>query len=226
MATTGCSVRRAAEPRCQPTFAGSSDHRWHRPPRSYTIGSLSEPRRRTAVPIVADHPSVGFVGLGVMGTPMAGHLADAGYPLAVYDRDPEVSDQVARSNPSVRIATSPADLARTSEIVFTMLPDGRVVNEVAAGDRRAGARPRRRFAPGRHVVVATVDHGRDGEGARRRRRLDGRRPGLGRPVGGAGGRARVHGRRRRRATWRVPGRCSTCSDGPCSTSARSGRDIS
>jgi 2-hydroxy-3-oxopropionate reductase len=63
---------------------------------------------------------VGFVGLGIMGTPMAGHLLAAGHELFVYDlRLPPQSlvDQGAK------VCACGADVARQSEVVIVMVPD-------------------------------------------------------------------------------------------------------
>jgi 3-hydroxyisobutyrate dehydrogenase len=79
-------------------------------------------------------PRVGFVGLGIMGTPMAGHLAVAGYPLTVFDIDTSASAALAGSTGGVAVATSLTHLAESSDVVVTMLPDGNVVGEVVGAD--------------------------------------------------------------------------------------------
>ncbi|MCZ7665582.1 MAG: NAD(P)-dependent oxidoreductase [Thermoleophilia bacterium] len=79
-------------------------------------------------------PRVGFIGLGVMGAPMAGHLARAGYSLAVHDIDRLRVDEVAAEHPGVRVAATPKTVAEASDIVITMLPSGKYVREVALGD--------------------------------------------------------------------------------------------
>ena len=76
---------------------------------------------------------IGFVGLGIMGEPMVGHLAAAGNELAVFDVNAEAVGRVVVNYPEVTVAESPADLERRSEVVITMLPDGNVVGEVATG---------------------------------------------------------------------------------------------
>jgi 2-hydroxy-3-oxopropionate reductase len=61
---------------------------------------------------------IGFIGLGVMGAPMARHLAAAGHEIAtVLNRSPLPNDLKAS------VVASPAEVARISEIVITMLPD-------------------------------------------------------------------------------------------------------
>jgi 2-hydroxy-3-oxopropionate reductase len=75
---------------------------------------------------------VGFIGLGIMGKPMAGHLLAAGYPLTVHSRSaPPVNELVAAG---VARAGSPAEVARSSDVVITMLPDTPDVELVLFGD--------------------------------------------------------------------------------------------
>jgi 3-hydroxyisobutyrate dehydrogenase len=81
---------------------------------------------------VHDH-HVGFVGLGVMGLPMAVNLARAGYALTVYDKDPAALDRAAAAIPGAVAAATPVEVARASSIVVTMLPSGKYVQEVALG---------------------------------------------------------------------------------------------
>lgn len=76
---------------------------------------------------------VGFVGLGVMGSQMAGHLAAAGDLVAVHDIDPAVTTNFAAAHPGVRATASATELAGLSDVVLTMLPDGHVVREVVFG---------------------------------------------------------------------------------------------
>ena len=78
------------------------------------------------------HP-VGFIGLGVMGLPMARHLAAAGYPLTAYDTNPQALDRLDRSSSGTVTAASPKEVAASSEIVITMLPSGREVESVVFG---------------------------------------------------------------------------------------------
>ena len=79
-------------------------------------------------------PRIGFIGIGIMGTPMAGHLAKAGYTLALHDMDRTNADKLAEAYEDVLVAESPREVAEASDIVITMLPSGKVVREVALGD--------------------------------------------------------------------------------------------
>jgi 3-hydroxyisobutyrate dehydrogenase-like beta-hydroxyacid dehydrogenase len=78
-------------------------------------------------------PMVGFVGLGVMGRPMARHLARAGHALRLHDAEPSVARALA-AELGAAAADTPAGLAAGCELVVTMLPDGGVVHQVALGD--------------------------------------------------------------------------------------------
>ncbi len=75
---------------------------------------------------------VGFIGLGIMGKPMAKNLISAGYELTVYNRSPEKADELAGDGATV--AESPKDVAAQSDIIVTMLPDSPQVYEVVAGE--------------------------------------------------------------------------------------------
>jgi 2-hydroxy-3-oxopropionate reductase len=75
--------------------------------------------------------TVGFIGLGVMGRPMAHNLLKRGFPLIVHSRSrPPVDDIVAAG---ATAATSSADVARKARRIITMLPDGPDVESVLAG---------------------------------------------------------------------------------------------
>ncbi len=75
---------------------------------------------------------VGFVGLGRMGRPMAARLVGAGFAPRVFDARPDgATEFMARHGGTA--AASLAALARESDVVITMLPDGRVVEQVLVG---------------------------------------------------------------------------------------------
>ncbi|HVO55700.1 MAG TPA: NAD(P)-dependent oxidoreductase [Solirubrobacterales bacterium] len=75
---------------------------------------------------------VGFVGLGVMGRPMAENLLAAGHELTVASRSPEPVAALAAAGASG--ASTPAEAARGAEAVITMLPDGEAVAAVTEGE--------------------------------------------------------------------------------------------
>ncbi|HEX4982587.1 MAG TPA: NAD(P)-dependent oxidoreductase [Ilumatobacteraceae bacterium] len=74
---------------------------------------------------------VGFIGLGVMGYPMAGHLAAAGLAVTCFDTDPAMRDRMRDTWPAARVADDVAAVGAASDVVITMLPDGQRVREVA-----------------------------------------------------------------------------------------------
>lgn len=64
---------------------------------------------------------IGFVGLGIMGKPMAGHLIKAGHNLFIYDVIPESTEQVAAMGATA--CENGKAVAEKSEIIITMVPD-------------------------------------------------------------------------------------------------------
>ncbi len=74
---------------------------------------------------------IGFIGLGVMGRPMAGHLLAAGHRLTVNNRSRAAADELVVAGAHMR--NTPADVAREADIVITMLPDTPDVESVIAG---------------------------------------------------------------------------------------------
>ncbi len=79
--------------------------------------------------------TIGFVGLGNMGGPMARHLAQAGYKVTLLDLRPETTQALAGESERFTIAEDAAALGRASAIVITMLPDAEAVRAAALGSR-------------------------------------------------------------------------------------------
>jgi 2-hydroxy-3-oxopropionate reductase len=75
---------------------------------------------------------VGFVGLGIMGKPMATNLMDAGYKLTVHNRSPEKANELGEAGASV--ANSPKEVAENADIIITMLPGPPEVREIVASE--------------------------------------------------------------------------------------------
>jgi len=73
---------------------------------------------------------LGFIGLGIMGRPMAKNLIKAGYKLVVYDKFAKVDDLVSLGAEGV---VSNKEVASKSEIIFTMLPNSPQVKEAIVG---------------------------------------------------------------------------------------------
>jgi 3-hydroxyisobutyrate dehydrogenase len=77
--------------------------------------------------VSAPKGTVGFVGLGTMGWPMAANVVRGGYDVIGLDADPARAEAWAAEH-GARAASAPADLAG-AEVVVTMLPNGRIVRE-------------------------------------------------------------------------------------------------
>jgi 2-hydroxy-3-oxopropionate reductase len=75
---------------------------------------------------------IGFIGLGVMGKPMAGHLLARGYHVTVHNRSRGAVQDLATAGATP--VGSPADVARASDVVITMLPDTPDVERVITGE--------------------------------------------------------------------------------------------
>ena len=84
---------------------------------------------------------IGFIGLGVMGRPMSRNLLQAGYKLAVYDLSPAGVKELVGLGASSR--HSAKEVAKESDIIITMLPDGPEVEQATLGHGGVleGARP-------------------------------------------------------------------------------------
>lgn len=85
--------------------------------------------------------TIGFIGLGIMGTPMSGHLMKAGHKVVAYDVMPAAIERVVAMGATA--GTSPKDVAAKAEVVISMVPDSPDVEKVylAADGVLAGARP-------------------------------------------------------------------------------------
>jgi 3-hydroxyisobutyrate dehydrogenase-like beta-hydroxyacid dehydrogenase len=85
--------------------------------------------------------TVGFIGLGTMGGPMAASLARAGVPLVVYDASPAAAAAVA-AQAGVSAVASPAEVGARAAVLFTALPNDDIVRAVylGAGGVAAGGR--------------------------------------------------------------------------------------
>jgi 3-hydroxyisobutyrate dehydrogenase len=70
---------------------------------------------------------IGFAGAGIMGAPMARHLAEAGHEVRLWNRTREKAEEVDR----VTVADSPQEAAEGADVVITMLADGDAVMSVA-----------------------------------------------------------------------------------------------
>jgi 2-hydroxy-3-oxopropionate reductase len=76
--------------------------------------------------------NIAFIGLGIMGSPMAVHLAKAGHQVAGYNRTPEKAAPLVDAGG--RAAESIADAVRDAEVICVMVPDSPDVADVLAGE--------------------------------------------------------------------------------------------
>lgn len=84
---------------------------------------------------------IGFIGLGIMGKPMAMNILQAGFPLSVYARRREVVEPFVKAG--VKAYATPIELALKTDIIITMVPGTHDVEEVLLGKKGVihGAKP-------------------------------------------------------------------------------------
>ena len=92
--------------------------------------------------------TIGFIGLGTMGAPMARHVLKRGFALAVWARRPEAMASLIAEGATA--AESAAHVASSSDIVMTMVTDTRAVEDVILGERGV--------AGGARAGTLVVDH--------------------------------------------------------------------
>lgn len=83
--------------------------------------------------------TLGFIGLGLMGRPMAANLLAAGAGLVVYNRTRARAEALAREAPGVAVADSPRDVAAAVETMIVDVTDTAAVEQVLLGESPAGA---------------------------------------------------------------------------------------
>jgi 3-hydroxyisobutyrate dehydrogenase len=100
---------------------------------------------------------IALLGLGLMGSGMAGRLLDAGYPLTVWNRTPGKVQALAQRG--ARVASSPRQAAAVSDIVISMLSDVPVCRDVWLGRGEAilGAAPGKVLVESSTVTVEWID---------------------------------------------------------------------
>jgi 2-hydroxy-3-oxopropionate reductase len=79
------------------------------------------------------NPVIGFIGLGIMGKPMARNLIRAGYSLVIHNRSRGAVDELSREG--ARVAATSAEVAQQSDLLITMLPDSPEVELVYCGEQ-------------------------------------------------------------------------------------------
>src|SRR5450432_3460281 len=94
---------------------------------------------------------IGFIGLGAMGTAIAGNLLASGHDLCVFNRGAARAEPLRKAGATV--AASPAQAARSADVVFTMVADDAALASVTFGDAgiMAGLKP-----GAVHVSMSTI----------------------------------------------------------------------
>ncbi len=81
---------------------------------------------------MSEEPTLGYIGIGLMGTPMASRLVDAGYKVTVWNRTASKADPLI--DKGAALGDSPADVAAKSDIVFMCLTDTKAVEAAVFGE--------------------------------------------------------------------------------------------
>jgi 3-hydroxyisobutyrate dehydrogenase-like beta-hydroxyacid dehydrogenase len=94
---------------------------------------------------------IALLGTGIMGTHMARRLAQAGFPVAVWNRSPDKARQLTQFG--IKIAESPSSACAAADVVIVMLSNGPVVEQVLFSPDHAGKKPAEAMAAGSVLVV-------------------------------------------------------------------------
>ncbi len=101
---------------------------------------------------MSDKYRIGWIGLGRMGQPMAMRLVEAGYQVAVYNRDKAKTAEAVKAG--ARLTSSPKEAAEGADVVFTMILDSAALEAVSLGETGAVAA----LKPGAVLIdMSTVD---------------------------------------------------------------------
>src|SRR5262249_54088709 len=104
----------------------------------------------------------GFIGIGIMGRPMALNLMKAGFPMTVYNRTQKKCEPLVTQG--ARLAHSPAEVARRSDLIFTIVADTPDVEAVLFGPQGAAEG----LTPGKVVIdMSTISPSATEDFARR-----------------------------------------------------------
>src|SRR6266849_549787 len=100
----------------------------------------------------------GFIGIGIMGRPQALNLMKAGFPMTVYNRTPSKCAPLVEAG--ARLAPSPAEVARQSDVIITMVSDTPDVEAVLFGPQGVAEG----LTPGKIVIdMSTISPQATGE---------------------------------------------------------------
>ena len=86
---------------------------------------------------LAPPATIAFIGLGMMGRPMATRLAEAGFKLRVFDVSQKAVSDFVGAHPSALATASAKAAARGAAALITMLPDGKIVRQAVLEGRDA-----------------------------------------------------------------------------------------
>jgi 3-hydroxyisobutyrate dehydrogenase len=75
---------------------------------------------------------IGWIGLGMMGTPMSQQLLNAGYPVTVYNRTKEKEESIKAQGATT--APTPAELIKLVDVLIIMVSDDKAIHEIFYGD--------------------------------------------------------------------------------------------
>ncbi|APB01251.1 3-hydroxyisobutyrate dehydrogenase [Nocardia seriolae] len=118
---------------------------------------------------MSNNTKVGFLGLGHMGGPMAANLVKAGYDVLAFDPVPAAQEQARRDGATVVAAA--AEAVSASDIVITMLPNGRIVLDLY-GEILSAAKPGTLFVDCSTIDVADAKQAAELAAAAGHRALD------------------------------------------------------
>ncbi len=99
-------------------------------------------------------PTVGLIGLGLMGKPMGRNLLRAGFPLVVWNRTPGKDEELVRDG--ARRGASPGDVAAEADVLLTIVSDPPALEEVLWGSRGAATGALERMRPGSVLIDSST----------------------------------------------------------------------
>jgi 3-hydroxyisobutyrate dehydrogenase len=83
--------------------------------------------------LIPENTVIGFIGIGVMGKSMAGHLLSAGYPVMVYNRTKEKADELLQKG--AKWVSTTKEMAEKANVIFTMVGYPKDVEEIYFGEQ-------------------------------------------------------------------------------------------
>src|SRR4030088_231881 len=86
---------------------------------------------------LAPPATIAFLGLGMMGRPMAARLAEAGFRLRLFDISQKAISDFVGAHPSALATASPKAAPQGADALITMLPDGKIVRQALIEGRDA-----------------------------------------------------------------------------------------